>query len=286
MIDFHTHPVLIREIVESHPEQMRATREVFHIGNNLQPIDTFLLQMDVAGIEKSVLLPIDCASRTGVSISTNEIVAALCEKTDRFIGFASVDPNDPKAPEHLEKGIKELNLKGLKLSPATQGFDPTDRNLAFPVYEKAEQLGIPVIFHAGMSWEPETKLMPGHPGRLEEAATEFPELNIVIAHFGWPWVLESVALSLKYKNIFIDTSCLYFDSPAEFLRFVMSHQIPITVVERSLRWKLLFGSNYPRVEIKNMVKAVRSLGLTDGCLDLIFQKNAEKLLAQKTPVKL
>lgn len=283
MIDFHTHPVLIREVIELNPEQMKSTREVFHIGNNLQPIETFLLQMDVAGIQKAVLLPLDCTSRMGVRISTNEIVAGLCEKYDRFIGFASVDPNDRKAPEYLEKCIKKLNLKGLKLSPAAQGFNPTDRELAFPVYRKAQQLGIPLIFHAGMSWEPGTKLMPGYPGNFEDIAVDFPNLNIVIAHFGWPWVLESVALALKYKNIFIDTSCLYFDSPIEFLRFVMSHQMPITVVERSLRWKLLFGSNYPRVEIKNMVKAIHSLGLTEGCLELICKKNAERLLTQSNP---
>lgn len=240
--------------------------------------------MDVADIEQAVLLPLDCTTRLGIRISTNEIVAELCEKYDRFIGFASVDPNDSKAPEQLENSIKELHLKGLKLSPAAQGFDPLDRQLVFPVYKKAQQLGIPILFHAGMSWEPGTKLMPGHPGKFEDIAVEFPNLNIVIAHFGWPWVLESVALALKYNNIFIDTSCLYFDSPAEFLRFVMSHQIPITVVERSLRRKLVFGSNYPRVEIKNMVHAIRSLGLSGGCLELIFQKNAEKLLMYTSSV--
>ena len=41
---------------------------------------------------------------------------------------------------------------------------------------------------------------------------------------------------------------------------------------------MLFGSNYPRVEIKNMARAVRGLGLSDECLDLVFRNNAEKLL--------
>ena len=90
--------------------------------------------------------------------------------------------------------------------------------------------------------------------------------------------IKSKYLSLKYKNIFIDTSALYFDSPKEFINFVMNHQIPVTLVERSLRDKIVFGSNYPRVEIKNMVNAVQSLGLSDGCLKLIFKENAEKLL--------
>ena len=50
-IDFHTHPVLIREFTEKYPNYIRVAREVFNIGNNFQPLETFFLQMDVAGIE-------------------------------------------------------------------------------------------------------------------------------------------------------------------------------------------------------------------------------------------
>ena len=73
---------------------------------------------------------------------------------------------------------------------------------------------------------------------------------------------EAVALALKYPNVYLDTSALYFDNPTDFLRFAMTHQVPLTVFERSLRNQLLFGSNYPRVEIKNMARAVRNLGFS------------------------
>ena len=60
MIDFHTHPVLIREFVEKYPGYERAARQVFNIGNNFQPLETFFLQMDVAGVDRAALQPIDC----------------------------------------------------------------------------------------------------------------------------------------------------------------------------------------------------------------------------------
>jgi predicted TIM-barrel fold metal-dependent hydrolase len=44
---------------------------------------------------------------------------------------------------------------------------------------------------------------------------------------------------------------------------------------------VVFGSNYPRVEIKNMVKALKSLALTEGCLGKILRTNAETLLGIK-----
>ncbi|MGH9377922.1 MAG: hypothetical protein ACRD1I_03900, partial [Terriglobia bacterium] len=92
MIDFHTHPVLIQELAQKYPNYRRMAREVFQIGNNFQPLETFFLQMDVAGISRAVLLPVDCARARGDSVSSNEQVAELCARSARFTGFASVDP--------------------------------------------------------------------------------------------------------------------------------------------------------------------------------------------------
>ena len=278
MIDFHTHPLLVREMFERDPDLARIARDVFYIRNNPQPLETFLLELDVAGLERAVILPIDCSSSRGFRIYSNELIAELCELSDRLIGFASVDPHSRAAGRELEGAIRGLGLQGLKLSPSSQGFYPNDRELAYPVYEVASELGIPVLFHAGLSWEPGARMKYGQPIYLEDVAADFPDLRLVVAHFGWPWVLEAVALALKYPSVYIDTSCLYFDNPTDFLAFVMTRQIPLSVAERSLRNQIVFGSNYPRVEIKNMARAVRRLGLSDGCLDLIFRANAERLL--------
>lgn len=277
MIDFHTHPVLIREFVEKYPNYERSARQVFNIGNNFQPLETFFLQMDVAGIEKAVLLPIDCKRARKDAVSSNEQVAELCARSKRFIGFASVDPLKKGAARELENAVKKLGLKGLKLDPALQDFRPDARKV-YPVYEAAEALRIPLLIHTGMSWAPETPLERGLPLHIEQPIRDFPKLNFVLAHFGWPWVWEATALALKYPNVYLDTSCLYYDSPKEFYQFVFSKQIPTTVIERSLRNKIVFGSNYPRVEIKNMVHALKSLQLTEGCLNKILKENAEKLL--------
>ncbi len=277
MIDFHTHPVLIREFVEKYPNYERSAREIFRIGNNFQPLETFVLQMDVAGIERAVLLPIDCRRARKDGVSSNEQVAELCRIDSRFIGFASVDPMKKGAARELETAVKKMGLKGLKLDPSLQNFEVGNKR-AFAVYEAAEALGIPLIIHSGMSWAPKAPLEPGHPLHLEPAIRRWPGLNFVLAHFGWPWVWEATALALKYPNVYLDTSCLYYDSPNEFFQFVFGKQIPTTVLERSLRNKLVFGSNYPRVEIKNMVHALKGLALTEGCLNKILKENAERLV--------
>ena len=279
MIDFHTHPVLVREMIERHPELERAAREIFFIGNNFQPLETFLLELNVSGLDRAVLLPIDCTSTRGAPIWSNEQIAELCRMNERFIGFASVDPHQPDAPTKLKCAIEDLGLRGLKLAPGIQEFYPNDPAL-YPLYEKAQELGIPILFHAGMTWEPHAKAGYGRPIYFEDVAHAFPELKIVLAHLAWPWVLEAVSLALKYPNLYLDTAALYFDNPKDFIGFAMAQQVPLTVWERSLRHQLVFGSNYPRVEIKNMAAAVRSLGLSQGCLELVFRGNAQRLLGE------
>jgi len=281
MIDFHTHPVLIRELAEKYPNYERMARQVFNIGNNFQPLETFFLQMDVAGVEKAVLLPIACARARQDAVSSNEQVAELCGMSGRFIGFASVDPMAPDAPKELESAVTALGLKGLKLDAALQDFD-LNHPRVFDIYEVATSLEIPVLIHTGMSWAPGTPLERGQPLLLEKAIRRFSNLHFVLAHWGWPWVWDATALTLKYPNVFLDTSGLYYNSPKEFFQFVYSQQIPATLIERSLRNQVVFGSNYPRVEIKNMVKALKSLPLTEGCLDKIFCTNAELLLGVRS----
>jgi uncharacterized protein len=183
------------------------------------------------------------------------------------------------APDELEHAIRDLRLRGLKLAPAMQQVFPDDPS-AEPLYARAEALGIPILFHAGMSWEPGSRLAYGQPLRFESIAAAHPGLRIVLAHLAWPWVMEAVALALKYPNVYLDTSALYFDNPPDFLRFAMTVQVPLSVFERSLRRQLVFGSNYPRVEVKNMARAVRGLGLSDECLELVFRSNAETLLGE------
>ena len=279
MIDFHTHPLLVQEMIDRHPELAAIARDVYYIRNRAQPLETFCLELDISGLERAVILPMDARRTRGCWIYSNDQIAELCALCDRFIGFGSVDPLDPAAPDEVERAVKGLGLRGLKLAPSLQGFYPDDRR-AYPVYERAAALGVPVLFHAGMSWEPGSQAKYGQPIRFEDMAHDFPGLNMVLAHLAWPWVVEAAALALKYPNVYLDTSALYFDNPHDFLRYAMAQQVPLTLWERSLRRQLVFGSNYPRVEIKNMVAAVRALGLSEGCLKLVFEDNARRLLGE------
>jgi predicted TIM-barrel fold metal-dependent hydrolase len=281
MIDVHTHPVMIKELVDTDPGLWKSTNEVFGFKFPPQPLSIFLMEMDEAGIDKAVLLPVDCTTRFNCYIVTNEQVAELCGKTPRFIGFASVDPGRVDAPRVLERAILKLGLRGLKLDPALQGFDLNDKDHAYPLYQICSELNIPLIVHCGLSWTPSGIAQYAQPLLLEEIAQKYPELRVIIAHFGWPWVSEAAMLAIKYPNIFIDTAILYSGTPSDAYKRVMNFQIGLDVIERSLFDKVIFGSNYPRVDIRRSVRAVQNLGLSEGLFKRVMSENAKQVLAME-----
>ena len=279
MIDFHTHPVMIKELINEDESLSNHVRNVFGLYFPPQPLDIFLHELDEAGVEKAVLLPIDCTTAHNCRIVSNEQVANLVDKCSRFIGFASVDPACDDAPRMVERAVKELGLKGLKLDPALQQFYPNNKEIAYPVYQACAELGIPVMIHCGMSWAMTGLEKYAHPLQLEELAIDFPSLAIVIPHFGWPWVRETLMIAMKYKNIYIDTSIVYSGTPKEALRHELAGQIGIHVLERSLPEQVVFGSNYPRADIRRTVRGLHALKMSSSLQEHILHKNALKLLS-------
>jgi predicted TIM-barrel fold metal-dependent hydrolase len=278
MIDIHTHPVMIRETLEGDPELLRAVRAVFGFHFPPQPLAVFLREMRAAGIEQAVLLPIDCTTRHQCCIFTNEQIADLCEHVPQFIGFASVDPHLRHAGKSLERAIRQLGLRGLKLDPALQGFDIDDKDVAYPIYQQCTELGAPLLIHCGLSWAPSGRASHAHPIMLEAVAQEFPDLQLIVAHCGWPWVAEAVMLALKYRNIHLDTAILYSGTPSDAYRHVLAQQVGCEVLERSLREQVLFGSNYPRVDMRRSVRGIHELNLSPAFLNNLFSNNARRVL--------
>jgi len=275
IIDLHTHPIFIDEILNR--EQEEDKRNIIGLYKAaITPLSLHIKQMDAAGIDREVLLPLDTSSQSGGVVAlTNEDTHKLVQLLpDRFIGFASVDPHNKDAPDILENAVKRLKLRGLKLNPSSQGFLPDDFKIMSPIYEKVCKLDIPILFHAGMTWEPCANSQNSHPARFEAVALKYPKLRFCLAHFAWPWSVEAAMLALKYPNVYIDTSLLYFDSPVEFFKHMFTNVIPHTWVDRTLSKKIMFGSNYPRIEQVRMREALESVGFKQQTLKRILGDNA------------
>lgn len=273
-IDIHVHPAFF-EPINKEEKQTEFRHSVLDIHKNgLAPLEHIFNQMACAGLDKLTLLPEDYTTTHGGVVVSNEEIKTLVDLApDKFIGFASVDPFAKGACEALEKAFTDLKLKGLKLHPSKQHFYPSDERFE-PIYKICEKYNKPIIFHSGLSWEPDTLSKYARPIEFEEVAYRHPKLRICLAHFGWPWVQEAAMLMVKYSNVYADTGLLYFDSAREFYKRVFTQDIPLTWIDRSLRHQVMFGSNNPRFEQIRMAQAIEKLGFRESTLELIKGKNA------------
>lgn len=231
-----------------------------------------LAQMDAAGIARSVLYAVEAP----IVYASNGYVHELCSQyPDRLIGFASVNPIQEGAAAVLEAAVKELGLRGLKLHPPLQGFAPNDPAVA-PVYRKAVELDIPVVFHVGTTpFGSLCRLAHANPLLVDDVAVEFPDLRIMLTHLGTLWHNEAFMVVEKNPNVFIDTAAYLYEIPQ-----ILTADLLMRIGPN----KVIFGTDYPMPcagrlhQMREFVHCVGSLGLSSAALVGIFQDNFETFL--------
>ena len=123
------------------------------------------------------------AKATGIWVPNELIADYVKQHPEKLEGWASVDPNEPDCIEQLVYCVKELGLKGLKLGPTYQHFDPQDRK-HWPFFAKAQELELPIMWHQGTTFPSKARLKWSLPLQLEDMAMDFPDLKMIIAHLG------------------------------------------------------------------------------------------------------
>lgn len=218
-------------------------------------VERYLTAVD--GADKAVLLALD-GRVTGYYTSNASVAWMVARHPDLLVGFASVNPLARGAADELERAIVDLGLRGLKLGPMYQLYAPDDATV-FPVYERAQKLGIPVLTHQGTSFLGRTAdLEQSNPVRLDRVARAFPNLKLVIAHLGYPWGGEVVALLRKHPNIYADCSALTWRPWFLFNTLLNAYEYGVLD-------KILLGSDYPGVTTRAARDAVLDLAhMTDG----------------------
>ncbi len=277
-IDIHVLPAFYEPINgDARKEDLRHEALDIHL-NGIAKLEHIKNQMRCAGLDKMALLAQDYRTEHGEPlVSNDEIRTLVCCEPERFIGIASVDPRDKGAADELARAFDELELKGLHLHLGRSRLMPDDPLLT-PLYDICEEHGRPIIFDAGMSWEPGSLAKFGRPVEYEELAATRPGLRICLTRFGWPWAEECAMLMVKHANVYTDTGILYFDSAREFYERLFTHEVALTWVDRSLRHQVMFGSGNPRFEQIRMAQALDGLGLRESTLELIKGQNAIEFL--------
>jgi predicted TIM-barrel fold metal-dependent hydrolase len=236
--------------------------------------------MDACEIDVAVLLPINCERSHGSKMPSNDEVADLVKHNgNRLVGFASVDPNTEEgALSELRRAHDQLGLRGLKLNPALQVFDPTGAP-ALRIYEEAERLNMPIIIHTGLTFSNKFSIKHDQPLQYDDIARNHPKLRICLSHMGWPWLWDAITVTIRNPNVYLDTAGTFAGTPMETVHQISS-TITTRVIENALGDRLMFGSDFPRIEENKMFDAISTLPVRKETMRKILGENAIVFLGE------
>jgi uncharacterized protein len=227
---------------------------------------------------EAVLVAFDIESVTGSPPCTNQYVAAMRDRNRGVIlqAWAAVDPlKGDAAIAEAKKAILELRMLGFHFHPIMGHFSVDDRKL-YPLWEAIDELKAPVMIDvgttgmgAGMPGGLGAVIRHAHPAAIDQLAADFPNLNIVAAHPGWPRNEEMIAVALHKGNVSWELSGW---APKYFSESLKRD------IKGRLKDKIMFGSDYPSIPYERILKEWNELGYSDELLEKIFHGNAERIL--------
>ena len=235
-----------------------------------------LMDFADAGVE-ACLVALDLETTIDTPPVSNEYVHAMWKRHPQRIiqCWGALDPLKENVLDEARKAVKKLGFVGFHFHPIMQHIavdDPRCRSL----FEEISSLGAAVMIDvgttgmgAGMPGGMGAVIRHAHPASIDRLAADFPNLKIVMAHPGWPWVEEATAVALHKGNVYWEMSGW---APRHF-----PGNLKVDMRGR-LQDKIMFGSDYPSLPYARILNEWRELGYSDAVMEKIFHGNAERTL--------
>jgi uncharacterized protein len=168
--------------------------------------------LDAEGIARAVLINYVSPDVMGFTEETNGWIAAYVRgHEDRLLAVGSVHPRLARDAAGEVARLRDLGIRALKVHPPHQLVQPNEYvhglSAQAAMYERAQALGMPVIFHTGTSVFPGARNRFADPMGVDDVACDFPDLRIVLAHGGRPLHTETCFfLARRHSNVFLEVS--------------------------------------------------------------------------------
>jgi len=276
--DVHVHLEPYTNLKPAVFETMRKTMPDFDAtAKRMEDPRNLLQHLDEVGVERACLINYAAPEVMGLGFDVNAFVSKYAsEDSKRLLAFGGVHPRFTKDPEgDVERLASKLEIRGLKIHPPHQLFAPNayvDGRMPnlWKIYRAAERIHLPVMIHTGTSIFPGSRSKFGDPMALDDVATDFPDLTILMAHGGRPfWCDAAYYLVRAHPNIYLDTSSI---PPPRLLEWFPQ-------IEK-IADRVLFGSDWPGPGIPGIreeVEGMRGLPLSDAFKKKYFVANARKV---------
>jgi len=274
-----------------------------------------LRDMEASGIDLQVVSltspgvqVFDAATAVAVARDANdELAAAVAAHPDRYAGLAAAAPQAPAAAaKEIERGVRQLGLKGVILNSHTQGEFLDDQKF-WPIFEACEALGVPAYLHPNSPSRAmiEPFLTAGLDGAIYGFGVEtglhllriivagvfdrFPGLRIVVGHCGealpfWLYRIDYMHAATIAAKRYPFMKALK-RKPSDYLRenvYVTNSGVawePAIMFCRSVLGadRVMYAMDYPYQFVRDEVLVNDRLPLSAAEKKQYFQGNAERV---------
>jgi uncharacterized protein len=235
-----------------------------------ESIEAMLTKMDEAGVDKVFITQTKMWSYRNkwmyMDTQLEEVAQYTKRYPDRFVGLAGYNPFRIKESlQEIDLAVNKYGFKGVYVH--IYGFDiPIHDAKMYPLYAKCDELKVPVSLQVGHVLE----AMPSEHARpiyLDRIASDFPELKLVGAHTGWPWVEELISVCYKWDNV-------YFGVDAWMPKY-MKPEILHYINSRMGQDRCLWGTN--GLSWKESLDQWEEMGLKEATKKKLLHDNAVEL---------
>jgi uncharacterized protein len=273
IIDFHTH-VFPPEIKHNRDEYVALDPVFKELYSNpkakIVTADDLVANMDIQGIDKSVILNISWSHANLCEFTNNYIFESVAKHPNRLIGFCMVTFESPEnAIRELERCLAN-GVRGVgEIRPPVGLFM---RPLLKPLVQFLVDNRLVLLTHSSepVGHEYSGK---GHitPEVLYSFIKAYPDLKLVCAHWGGglPFYSLMPEVDKALGNVYFDTAA----SPYLYRPQVYSQICDLIGSE-----KILFGSDYPLMPPTRLISEIHSLDLPGDFCNNIYSRNALELL--------
>jgi predicted TIM-barrel fold metal-dependent hydrolase len=199
---------------------------------------------------------------------------------DRFWLAGSADPRNltDERLNELEADMASGKIRAVKLYIGYQHFYPDDDDCV-PIYQLLMKYDLPVIFHTGDCVSTMARLKFSHPLTVDDLAFRFPDLKIVMAHMGNPWLWDAAEVIYKNENVYADLSGLITGLPEAYrdeYRERLLHQLENAIYYCGAD-HMMFGTDYCLAAHADSIEFFSKLKIKEEDMENFLFKNAVEL---------
>ena len=187
---------------------------------------------------------------------------------------------DGDAIKGIEKAIARRNdIAGIKIYAGYYHVDIND-SAYYPVYKIAAEHNLTVAIHGGETYFKGGLVEYSRPIHVDKLAYAFADLNIVICHLGYPWVMEACEMASKNKNVYLDISGLAIGG-AEECEMMRNEPLIRDYYRQGLVFlgnykKVIFGTDWPLVPVGPYIEFCKDL-IPQNAWENVFCNNAARI---------